>query len=145
MTATSEGDENAPRRRTRPWRRTRTESGARQRRLEIKLSDAEWVRVKAAAAVQQCSMQAVFTRALANDGAVAALKYQLLRDDLASARRLLVQVSNNLNQAVRLAHVHELEGTRSPMEFEASLRAQRDRLDELVTRIGGVVDRGDEP
>lgn len=133
------------RRRVRPWRRTRTGEGPRRHRLELKLSDAEWVRVKAAAEVQQCSMQAVFTRALAADGAVAALKYQLLRDDLGSARRLLVQVSHNLNQTVRLAHIHELEGTPSPGQFEADVRALSGRLDAVMARIAGVVERGDEP
>lgn len=145
MTVTGEagtgGGESAKPSRRR-WRRSNS-AAKRAHRVEITLSDEEYVRVKAAAEVQRCSMPAVFTRAIAADGSLAALKYQLLRDDLGSARRLMVQVSNNLNQAIRLAHIHQMEGTASPQQFEADLRALAARLDEVVTAVGRVVDEAE--
>lgn len=134
--STRPGEAAASRRR---WRRVNS-AGKRTHRVEIKLSDEEYARVRAAAEVQRCSLPAVFTRAIAADGSVAALKYQLLRDDLGSARRLMVQVSNNLNQAVRLAHVHELDGSPSPRRFEQDLRAVTTRLDEVIGQVGRIVD-----
>lgn len=112
--------------------------------MEIKLTDAEYVKVRAAAAVQRCSLPAVYTRAFAADGAMAALHYQFLRDDLGSARRLMVQVSNNLNQAVRLAHVHQLEGTHSPRQFENELRAVSAALADVIAKVTRVVERVDD-
>lgn len=130
----------------RRWRRPNTNgrAGKRSHRVEIKLTDAEYVKVKAAASVQRCSMPAVYTRAFATDGSMAALHYQFLRDDLSSARRLMVQVSNNLNQAVRLAHIHELEGTHSPHQFEDDLRAVASELAQVIGKVTRVVDSVDD-
>lgn len=130
----------------RRWRRPNTTDrvGGRRHRVEIKLTDAEYVKVRAAAAVQRCSLPAVYTRAFAADGAMAALHYQFLRDDLGSARRLMVQVSNNLNQAVRLAHVHQLEGTHEPRQFENELRAVSAALADVIAKVTRVVERVDD-
>ena len=130
------------RRRRRP--NTSARAGKRRHRVEIKLTDAEYVKVRAAAAVQRCSLPAVYTRAFAADGSMAALHYQFLRDDLGSARRLMVQVSNNLNQAVRLAHVHDREGTHSPRQFAEELHGVVAELSRVIAEVTRVVERVDD-
>lgn len=110
------------------WRRRNSLEGARTHRVEIKLNDEEYARAKAEATVRNCSMPAVFMSAWAADGAVAARRVEMLQDDLLAARRLMVRVSANLNQALKLEHTRRLENQSSGREFERDLQAVTQQL-----------------
>ncbi len=123
------------------WRRHNARGGSRPHRLELKLTDEEYVRVSAEAQVRQCSRQAVLMRALTADGAEAARRLREIEADLLSARRGVARVSGNLNQAVKLEHTRRLEGPSVGSEFEQDMRRVLGEVETVLQEMRAVLER----
>lgn len=138
MPSTDGQPERRPRQR---WRRTNAaKAGGRTHRLELKLTDDEFVRITAEAEVRQCSRQAVLMRALVADGTEAAARLRELEADLMSARRGVARLGANLNQALKLEHTRRLEGYQGP-DFEQQLQRVLADSEAVMGRLRAVVER----
>lgn len=143
-------------------RRRNALDGARLLRVVIKLTPPEKAVVAGMAAAQGITPPALFMRALLTGGTEAAAKYQRLRDELTAARRLLAQVSNNVNQLARQANALALDSSVPPVPagqlaaaLQATERAARrieaiagaasapDLRDPRATPVGDDVDQAD--
>ena len=124
------------------WRRMNDEV-ARPHRLVLKLSDAEDSKIRAEAAIRKISAQAVLMRAYNADSATAAAHFDMLAQDLLAARRTLVNVAGNINQAVKLEHTRRLEGFRDGVQFEEELRVELARLREVIEHIDDIAGKAE--
>lgn len=136
-TRSTRSTRSAPTRRT--GRRLNSAEGARGNVVKIRLSDQEYVEIKALAAAMKCSPQRVYTSSVASNGAVfgrlAVVKQSGLVADLHGANRMLAAVGRNLNQVARGVNA----GGEVGEDVEHTLAAVR----ECVERINAVLDAAD--
>lgn len=125
-------------------RRRNALDGARLLRVVIKLTPPEKAVVAGMAAAQGITPPALFMRALLTGGTEAAAKYQRLRDELAAARRLLAQVSNNVNQLARQANAHALDPSVPPVPA-GQLAAALQETERAARRIEAIATAASAP
>lgn len=108
-------------------RRLNSPEGRREKVVQIKLSDDEYVQIESLARAMKCSRPRVFTSAVASSGAVfgrvAALQSKNLVAGLSATNRMLAGATNNLNQIARRVNT---DGAVEAVELAATLETIRD-------------------
>lgn len=85
-------------------RRANLAAGERTKLIKIRVSEAEDAELRARAAAQGLTPQALLMRSTLTGGAAAAAAYEQLREELALALRFLASISGNINQLARQAN-----------------------------------------
>lgn len=134
MTVDRGGDERRPRL-FKGRRRANSEGGPRERRVVIKHTDEEYVRVKAMADLQGVSVPRLYTRALSAGDAVAAAHMSSVYAEIVGARRGVAGALSNLNQIARSANI---DGSFDPAFFESTrvmLERQYERFNAVLAKL----------
>lgn len=115
-------------------------AGGRKFQTLIRMSPEEKSIVVALAAAQRVSVPALFMRAVFTGGVDAAARYERLREDLASARRLLVALGANVNQLARQANANALGDEVRPVTV-AQIEAAAAAVIRAVERVDAITAR----
>lgn len=122
-------------------------SEPRDVRVVLSLTEREDQFLRSLAEAQGLSRQAVLMRATLTGGTDAAARYERLREDLSSARLLLANVANNVNQLAHQANSFAITGdhpvdTGEVAKALAAVKAVIARVDEISGRIEEVRNGG---
>lgn len=118
-------------------RRRANASEPRDRRVVLRLAEAEFQMLEALAQQQGVSKQAVLMRAVLTGGPEAAARYERLREELGAARFVLSTVANNVNQLAHQANAFALTGgtpvkTEEVVELADEVRAMMRRVEAVA-------------